>query len=161
MHFAWRIQKCKKKNQENLFLSTFCKTLTEISFPLTLFDLGREGHYGPPTMNLSAAVTRSELPKPNFLTCFLWMIARFQEAGFDVCSSKNWKNLTSKTFWGPWALGENQKKLKKKIFAYFFKLNLNWTFSQLSFEVHCTIKTQNFWNFWIFKLKYPSIFSNL
>ena len=27
---------------------------------------------------------------------------------------------------------------------YFFKLNLNCTYSQLSFEVHCAIKTENF-----------------
>ena len=34
---------------------------------LTLFDKGGGGHYGPPTMNQSAAVGRSGLCKPNFL----------------------------------------------------------------------------------------------
>ena len=53
----------------------------------------------------------------------------------------------SKIFGGPQALGENRQKSKKFFFTnkpYFFKLNLNCTCSQLLFEVHYTIETQNF-----------------
>ena len=60
----------------------------------------------------------------------------------------------SKILGGPPALGENQKILKFFVFftnkPYFFKLNLNCTCSQLSFEVHNTLETQNFENFEFF-----------
>ena len=47
---------------------------------------------------------------------------------------------------GSRALGEKQKKIFKFHFSvtYYFKLNLICTFSQLSFEVHYTLETQNF-----------------
>ena len=45
------------------------------------------------------------------------------------------------------------KNFKKKNFlwkSYFLYLNMNCTCSQLSFDVPCTIETQNFWNFEFF-----------
>ena len=56
----------------------------------------------------------------------------------------------SKIFGGPWALRENQNTLNFLFFTnkpYFFKHNLNCTCSQLSFQVHNTLETQNFENF--------------
>ena len=57
----------------------------------------------------------------------------------------------SKIFWGPRALGENRNNLNFLNFftnkPYFFKLNLNCSCSQLSFEVHYTLETQNFEKF--------------
>ena len=107
----------------------------------------------PTTMNRSAAVARSGLRLPNFLTLFLSMFTRYRKASFGVSFSKNWKISTSKIFGGPRALGKNGKILNFFYFTnklYFFKLNLNCTCSQLSFEVHNTLENQNFENFEIF-----------
>ena len=81
-------------------------------------------------MSLSATVTGSGQPKPNLLNLFLLMIARCQEASFGVCFSKNLKNLTSKIFGGPRALGEN-----RKILEFFVFLLTNPTF-QAKFELY-------------------------
>ena len=71
---------------------------------------------------------------------------------FDICQvpeSHFWclffKKLVVKNFGG----------IGKKYFFptnkyYFFKLNMNFTCSKLSFKTHCTIETQNFWNFEFF-----------
>ena len=59
-------------------------------WPLTLFGPGG-AIMAPPTMNPSAAVARSGLREPNFLTLFPLIFARSQEASFEVCFSKNWK----------------------------------------------------------------------
>ena len=90
------------------------------------------------------------------LDFFLLIFARSQKARFGVCFSKNRKNLTSKIFGGPRALELDEKSENFEFFffftskPYFFKLNLNCTCSQLSFEVHNTLETQNFENFEFF-----------
>ena len=90
---------------------------------------------------------------PNFLTLFLSIFARSQKASFGVCFSKIEK-IDVEIFGGPRALSENRKILVIFVFLlnkpYFFKLNLNCTCSQLSFEVHNTLETQNFEIFEIF-----------
>ena len=53
-----------------------------------------------------------------------------------------------KIFGGPGVLGKNWKILKFfTIKPYFFKLNLNYAYSKLSFEVHNTLEIQIFENF--------------
>ena len=77
---------------------------------------------------------------------------------FDICQvpeSQFWclffeklKKLDVENFWGSSSIRQKYEKIRKILFftnkPYFFKLNLNCTCSQLPFEVHYTIETQNF-----------------
>ena len=94
---------------------------------------------GPSTMNPSTVATRSGLLWPKFLTLFLLIVARSQNASFGVCFSKNWKKWTSQIFGGPRALGENWKKSKKIFFLLtnpIFSSSI-WIVHVLSFHLRC------------------------
>ena len=81
-------------------------------------------------------------------------ISQVPESQFWHLFFKELKKLDVENFWGPRALGENQKILKFFHFLtnkpYFFNLNRNSTCSQLSFEVHITLEIQNFENYEFF-----------
>ena len=91
----------------------------KVKTSLTLFDRGQgEGSMWPPYHESvchchKVRATKTKLPDfVPFDNC--------QVLGKQFCCvfSRNWKHLTSKIFWGPWALGENQKKNEKIFFCY-------------------------------------------
>ena len=121
------------------------ETLT-LSYP-------RGGHYGPPYHESVCRYPRVRIKWTNFLTLFLSVFARLKKASFGVCFLKNWKIGLRKFL----AVLEHEAKIRNFEFfyffaskPYFFKLNLNCKCSQLSFEVHNTLETQNFENFEFF-----------
>ena len=122
-------------------------------FFLTLFRPGG-GHYGP---HYHESVCRCRKVRATFtkLPDFVpFNVCQVQESQFWCLFFKKLKNIDVKNFWGSSSIRWKLEKIKKNIFftnkPYFFKLNLNCTCSQLSFEVHCSIETQNFWNFEFF-----------
>ena len=64
------------------------------------------------------------------------------------------KKLKVENFWGSSSIRRKSENFEIFYFLtnkpYFFKLNLNCTYSQPSFEVHNTLETQNFENFEFF-----------
>ena len=82
---------------------------------------------------------------PDFVPCD---ICQVQESRFWYLFFKKLKKIDFKNFLGSLSIRQKSERFKKIFFfsnvTYFFKLNLNCTCSQLSFEVHCTIETQNF-----------------
>ena len=126
---------------------------SQISHLLTLFRPGG-GHYGPHYHELVCRCrkVRATFTKlPDFVP---FNVCQVQESQFWCLFFKKLKNIDVKNFWGSSSIRWKSEKIEKNIFftnkPYFFKLNLNCTCSQLLFEVHYTIETQNFWNFEFF-----------
>ena len=93
---------------------------------------GGGGHYGPPYHEsvCRCGMVRATLIKlPDFVP-------------FHICQ------VPESQFWC--LFFKKLKKIDVKNKPYFYKLNLNCTCSQLSFEVHNTLETQNFENFEFF-----------
>ena len=117
---------------------------------LTLFKPGG-GHYGPNYHESDPCCheVRATLTKlPDFVP--------FHNC--QVPESQFWclffKKLHAENFWGSSSIRRKSENFYFFNFftnkPYFFKLNLNCACSQLSFEVHNTLETQNFENFEFF-----------
>ena len=81
-------------------------------------------------------------------------ICQVPESQFWCLFFKKLKKIDVKNFWGSSSIRRKSENFEIFCFftnkPYFFKLNLNCTCSQLSFEVHNTLETQNFENFEFF-----------
>ena len=125
-------------------------TLQAIS-SLTLFYPGGGAIMAPPTMNPSAAVAWSFTKLPDFVP---FHICQVPESQFWCLFFKKLKKIDVENFWGSSSIRRKSENFEIFCFftnkPYFFKLNLNCTCSQLSFEVHNTLETQNFENFEFF-----------
>ena len=152
-----------KKNSKN-GLSGIClvpkgtKSWILVNLPLSLQKrqavLGHPGHNGPPYHESACRcrMVRAMLTKlPDFVP---FHICQVPESQFWCLFFKKLKKIDVENFWGSSSI--RQKSENFEIFCfftnkpYFFKLNLNCTCSQLSFEVHNTLETQNFENFEFF-----------
>merc|ERR1712173_578645 len=106
----------------------------------------------PPTMNPSAAVAWAMLTKLSDFVPF--HICQVPESQFWCLFFKKLKKLDVENFWGSSSIRQKSENFEFFCFftnkPYFFKLNLNCTCSQLSFEVHNTLETQNVENFEFF-----------
>ena len=125
------------------------------------------GHYGPDDRRSSAVSLWIALRSPNFLTLFLLTFYKSQKGRFlkKEFFCKKYRTL-SKISIGGTLLCENQNFQIFFFFwkCYFFCLNINFTWSQLYFEVHSSSVAQNFkflsffpWNFqfWPSLLAWP------
>ena len=128
---------------------------------LTLFYPGG-GHYGPPYHEsvCRCRMVRATLTKlPDFVP---FHICQVPESQFWCLFFKKLKKFDVENFWGSSSLRRKSENFEIFWFftnkPYFFKLNLNCTCSQLSFEVHYTLETQNSENFEFF---YYNIHQNL
>ena len=97
-------------------------------------------------------MVRATLTKlPDFVP---FRICQVPESQFWCLFFKKLKKFDVENFWGSSSLRRKSENFEIFRFftnkPYFFKLNLNCTCSQLSFEVHNTLETQNFENFEFF-----------
>ena len=112
-------------------------------------------HYRPPPYHGSVCqcrMVRATLTKlPDFVP---FHICHVPESQFWCFFFKKFKKFDVENFWGSSSLRRKSENFEIFRFftnkPYFFKLNLNCTCSQLSFEVHNTLETQNFENFEFF-----------
>ena len=112
------------------------------------------GHYGPPYHEsvCRCRMVRAMLTKlPDFVP---FHICQVPESQFWCLFFKKLKKIDVENFWGSSSIRRKSENFEIFCFftnkPYFFKLNLNCTCSQLSFEVHNTLETQNFENFEFF-----------
>ena len=125
------------------------------------------GHYGLDDQRSSAVSLRIALRSPNFLTLFLSMFYKSQKSRFQKKKffAKNIERCQKYSWGGPFYA--KIKIFKKNFFfrkCYSICLNINFTWSQLYFEVHSSSVAQNFkffsffpWNFqfWPLLLAWP------
>ena len=100
-------------------------------------------------------MVRAKLTKlPDFVP---FHICQVPESQFWGLFFKKLKNLAIENFLGSSSIRRKLENFDFFLFLtnklYFFKLNLNCTCSQLLFEVHNTLGTQNFENFDFFYIK--------
>ena len=127
--------------------------ISNILCELTL-SYPRGGHYGPPyhESDCRCCMVRATLTKlPDFVP---FHICQVPESQFWCLFFKKLKKIDVENFWGSSSIRRKSENFEIFCFftnkPYFFKLNLNCTCSQLSFEVHNTLETQNFENFEFF-----------
>ena len=117
------------------------------SFPLFAWKLTRKIMAPLPWICLPLSHGQGYINQTSWLYSFPYS----PESQFWRLFLKELKKLNVENLW--WSLSNRQKSENFEIFyfftnkPYFFKLNSSCTCSQLSFEVHNTLETQNFENF--------------
>merc|ERR1712079_994843 len=106
------------------------------------------GHYGPPYHEsvCRCRMVRAMLTKlPDFVP---FHICQVPESQFWRLFFKKLKKIDVENFWGSSSIRRKSENFDFFCFfsnkPYFFKLNLNCTCSQLSFEVHLKLKILKF-----------------